>query len=113
MNSAGLVTASYIAATILFILALGGLSNQETARRGNWYGIIGMTLALVATILGVVTQHYTLLIIMLLIGGSIGLVLARRVQMTQMPELVATCIAWWGWLPYWLATRTSWITQPC
>src|SRR5210317_704486 len=89
MNSAGLVTASYIAATILFILALGGLSNQETARRGNWYGIIGMTLALAATILGVVTQHYTLLIVMLLVGGSIGLVLARRVQMTQMPELVA------------------------
>jgi NAD(P) transhydrogenase subunit beta len=89
MNSAGLVTVSYIAATILFILALGGLSNQETARRGNWYGIIGMAIALVATILGVVTQHYTLLIIALLIGGSIGLVLARRVQMTQMPELVA------------------------
>ena len=89
MINAGLVTSSYIAATILFILALGGLSNQETARRGNWYGIIGMTLALVATVLGVVTQHYTLLIIMLLIGGSIGLVLARRVQMTQMPELVA------------------------
>jgi NAD(P) transhydrogenase subunit beta len=89
MISAGLVTASYIAATILFILALGGLSNQETARRGNWYGIIGMALALVATVLGVVTQHYTLLVIMLLIGGSIGLVLARRVQMTQMPELVA------------------------
>ena len=89
MISAGLVTSSYIAATILFILALGGLSNQETARRGNWYGIIGMTLALVATVVGVVTQHHTLLIIMLLIGGSIGLVLARRVQMTQMPELVA------------------------
>ena len=89
MINAGLVTSSYIAATILFLLALGGLSNQETARRGNWYGIIGMTLALVATVLGVVTQHYTLLIIMLLIGGSIGLVLARRVQMTQMPELVA------------------------
>jgi len=89
MNSAGLVTVSYIAATILFILALGGLSNQETARRGNWYGIIGMAIALLATILGVVTQHYTLLIIALLIGGSIGLVLARRVQMTQMPELVA------------------------
>ncbi|MGD8975959.1 MAG: Re/Si-specific NAD(P)(+) transhydrogenase subunit beta [Gammaproteobacteria bacterium] len=89
MNSAGLVTASYIAATILFILALGGLSNQETARRGNWYGITGMAIALLATILGVVTQHYTLLFIALLIGGSIGLVLARRVQMTQMPELVA------------------------
>jgi NAD(P) transhydrogenase subunit beta len=89
MNSAGLVTASYIAATILFILALGGLSNQETARRGNWYGIIGMAIALLATILGVVTRHYTILIIALLIGGSIGLVLARRVRMTQMPELVA------------------------
>ncbi|MEJ2514560.1 MAG: Re/Si-specific NAD(P)(+) transhydrogenase subunit beta [Gammaproteobacteria bacterium] len=89
MNSAGIVTASYIVATILFILALGGLSNQETARRGNWYGIVGMAIALLATIIGVVTRHYTILIIALLIGGSIGLVLARRVQMTQMPELVA------------------------
>jgi len=89
MNSAGIVTVSYIAATILFILALGGLSNQETARRGNLYGIIGMGIALVATILGVVTGNYTVLIVALLIGGSIGLVLARRVQMTQMPELVA------------------------
>jgi NAD(P) transhydrogenase subunit beta len=87
--SAGIVTVSYIAATILFILALGGLSNQETARRGNWYGITGMAIALVATILGVVTQHYTILLVALLIGGSIGLVLAKRVQMTQMPELVA------------------------
>jgi NAD(P) transhydrogenase subunit beta len=89
MISSGIVTVSYIAATILFILALGGLSNQESARRGNWYGIIGMAIALVATILGVVTQHYTLLFIALLAGGSIGIVLARRVQMTQMPELVA------------------------
>ena len=87
--SAGIVTVSYIAATILFILALGGLSNQETARRGNWYGIVGMAIALLATIFGVVTQHYTILLVALLIGGSIGLVLARRVQMTQMPELVA------------------------
>ncbi len=89
MISAGIVTVSYIAATIFFILALGGLSNQETARRGNWYGISGMTIALLATVLGVVTQHYTILLIALLIGGSIGMVLARRVQMTQMPELVA------------------------
>ncbi|MGI9225814.1 MAG: Re/Si-specific NAD(P)(+) transhydrogenase subunit beta [Woeseiaceae bacterium] len=87
--SAGIVTVSYIAATILFILALGGLSNQETARRGNWYGITGMAIALVATILGDVSAHYEYLIVALLIGGSIGLVLARRVQMTQMPELVA------------------------
>jgi len=89
MINAGIVTVSYIAATVLFILALGGLSNQETARRGNWYGITGMAIALLATVLGVVTQHYALLIGALLIGGSIGLVLARRVQMTQMPELVA------------------------
>ena len=89
MISSGIVTVSYIAATVLFILALGGLSNQETARRGNWYGIIGMAIALLATILGVVTEHYTILFVGLLIGGSIGLALARRVQMTQMPELVA------------------------
>ncbi|MBT8079327.1 MAG: Re/Si-specific NAD(P)(+) transhydrogenase subunit beta [Gammaproteobacteria bacterium] len=87
--NAGVVTVSYIIATILFILALGGLSNQETARRGNWYGIIGMTIALLATVLGVVTQHYTILLVALLTGGSVGLLLARRVQMTQMPELVA------------------------
>ena len=90
MISAGIVTVSYIAATVLFILALGGLSNQETARRGNWYGILGMAIALVATVLGVVTRHYELLLGALLIGGSIGIVLARRVQMTQMPELVAS-----------------------
>lgn len=87
--SAGIVTVSYIIATILFILALGGLSNQETARRGNWYGIIGMAIALLATILGVVERHYEILLVAMLIGGTIGLILARRVQMTQMPELVA------------------------
>ena len=85
----GLVTASYIGATVLFILALGGLSNQETARRGNFYGMLGMGIALVATILGVVTDNYDILIGALLVGGIAGLVLARRVQMTQMPELVA------------------------
>ena len=89
MISAGIVTVSYIAATVLFILALGGLSNQETARRGNWYGITGMTIALLATVFGVVSQHYELLLGALVIGGSIGLLVARRVQMTQMPELVA------------------------
>ncbi len=89
MINAGIVTVSYIAATVLFILALGGLSHPETARRGNWFGIVGMAIALLATVLGVVTQHYALLVGALLIGGTIGLVLARRVQMTQMPELVA------------------------
>ena len=84
----GIVTASYIGATILFILALGGLSNQETARRGNIYGIIGMTIALLATI-GAVTGNVAILVGGLVIGGTIGIVLAKRVQMTEMPELVA------------------------
>ena len=87
--SSGIITVSYIAATVLFILALGGLSNQETARRGNWYGIIGMSIALLATIFGVVTRNYGLLAVVLVVGGGIGFMLARRVQMTQMPELVA------------------------
>jgi NAD(P) transhydrogenase subunit beta len=85
----GIIQVSYIIATILFILALGGLSNQETARRGNWYGITGMAVALIATVLGDVTQHYEYLILALLVGGTVGIIAARRVQMTQMPELVA------------------------
>jgi NAD(P) transhydrogenase subunit beta len=89
MQFNGILVVSYIIATILFILALGGLSNQETARRGNWYGIVGMAIALVATIWGIVTQTYIELIVALLIGGTVGLIAARRVQMTQMPELVA------------------------
>ena len=92
--SEGIVTASYVGATILFILALGGLSNQETARRGNLYGMIGMAIALIATIVlvnkdGVTNNNMDILIVGLLVGGSIGLVLAKRVQMTEMPELVA------------------------
>jgi NAD(P) transhydrogenase subunit beta len=85
----GIIQVAYIIATILFILALGGLSNQETARRGNWYGIIGMAIALIATFVGDVTQHYEYLIVALLVGGTVGIIAARRVQMTQMPELVA------------------------
>ncbi|MCP5214104.1 MAG: Re/Si-specific NAD(P)(+) transhydrogenase subunit beta [Pseudomonadales bacterium] len=87
--STGIVTVSYIGASILFILALGGLSNQETARRGNLYGMIGMTLALIATLIGIVTANYVVLIAGAAIGGLIGWVLAKKVEMTQMPELVA------------------------
>ncbi|MCH7820418.1 MAG: Re/Si-specific NAD(P)(+) transhydrogenase subunit beta [Proteobacteria bacterium] len=86
----GIVTVSYITAMILFILALGGLSGPETARRGNGYGMAGMVIAVLATILGIVTRQYTILLVALLIGGTIGIVLARRIQMTQMPELVAS-----------------------
>ena len=89
MLSQGVMTASYIGASILFILALGGLSSQESSRRGNYYGMAGMLLALTATILGVVTDNYLILISAMVAGSLVGLVLAAKVQMTQMPELVA------------------------
>lgn len=85
----GIITTAYIAASILFILALGGLSNQETARRGNIYGIIGMAIALVATIGGAQVTSYGTLGVCMLVGAAIGIFVASRVQMTQMPELVA------------------------
>ncbi len=89
--SATLATASYIGATILFILSLGGLSNPETSRRGNLYGMIGMTLAVLATVFGpqVTATGYAWIIGAMVVGGSIGLYAARVVKMTQMPELVA------------------------
>jgi H+-translocating NAD(P) transhydrogenase subunit beta len=87
--SQSLVTMSYIVATILFILSLSGLSNQETARRGNYYGMIGMTIAILATVLSDAVSAYGILIGALAIGGSIGLFAAKKVEMTQMPELVA------------------------
>jgi len=89
--SASLATVSYIGATILFILSLGGLSNQETALRGNLYGMIGMTIAVLATVFGpqVTGAGLPWIIGAMVVGGSIGLYAARTVQMTQMPELVA------------------------
>ena len=91
MFTTELATVSYIGATILFILSLGGLSNQETALRGNLYGMIGMALAVLATIFGpqVTWAGIPWIIAAMLVGGSIGLYAARTVQMTQMPELVA------------------------
>ncbi|MDP3878253.1 MAG: Re/Si-specific NAD(P)(+) transhydrogenase subunit beta [Methylobacter sp.] len=87
--SQSLVTMSYIVATILFIFSLGGLSNQETARRGNYYGMLGMAIAIVATALSESVTSYVILVIALLIGGAIGAKAALKVEMTQMPELVA------------------------
>lgn len=89
--TASLATVSYIGATILFILSLGGLSNPETARRGNVFGIIGMAVAVLATVLGprVTGAGYAWIVGALVVGGSIGLLAAKKVQMTQMPELVA------------------------
>ena len=88
--SSNLVAVSYIAATILFILSLGGLSNPESSRRGNLYGMIGMAIAVVATVAGRVAPAGIAWVAgALVIGGAIGLTLARTVKMTQMPELVA------------------------
>ncbi|MFZ2403564.1 MAG: Re/Si-specific NAD(P)(+) transhydrogenase subunit beta, partial [Methylobacter sp.] len=87
--SHSLVTMSYIVATILFIFSLSGLSNQETARRGNYYGMLGMAIAIIATALSASVTSYSILIVALLIGGAIGARAALKVEMTQMPELVA------------------------
>lgn len=88
MNN-GMIIAAYILSSILFILSLGGLSNQETAARGNRYGIVGMAIAIVATVLGDGVTAYALIILPMLVGGAIGGSLVAKVEMTAMPELVA------------------------
>jgi len=87
--SHGLVTMAYILASILFILSLSGLSRQDSSRRGNYFGMTGMAIAIIATVLSGQVNAYFFLIIALLIGGSIGARAAAKVEMTQMPELVA------------------------
>jgi len=87
--TSGLQTAAYIAAAVLFILSLGGLSSQENAKRGVWYGIVGMLIAVYATILGPQVTLNTILVVALIIGAVIGVLLAQRVEMTGMPQLVA------------------------
>ncbi|MCP3972786.1 MAG: NAD(P)(+) transhydrogenase (Re/Si-specific) subunit beta [Rhodobacteraceae bacterium] len=89
MFSLGLTSAAYIAASVLFILALGGLSNQESAKRAVWYGIVGMFIAMVATIFGPGVGNLFLLLVAVAGGGVAGVYVAQRVQMTEMPQLVA------------------------
>ena len=85
----GFTTAAYVVAAVLFILALGGLKNQESAKRAIWYGIVGMALAVVATLMGPGAGLWILSLLLIAGGAVIGIQLANRVQMTQMPELVA------------------------
>ena len=87
--SIGIVGAAYVAAAVLFILSLGGLSGQESAKRAVWYGIAGMALAVGATVFGPGMAHLWLVVLMLLIGAILGWIVAMRVQMTEMPQLVA------------------------
>jgi H+-translocating NAD(P) transhydrogenase subunit beta len=89
--SSSLATVAYIGATILFILSLGGLSNPETSRRGNWYGVLGMAIAVLATLFGpqVTSAGYPWILGATVVGATVGLYASRVVRMTQMPELVA------------------------
>ena len=85
----GFTTAAYVVAAVLFILSLGGLSNQESAKRAVWYGIVGMGLAVLATLIGPGSGLWLLSVLLIAGGGIIGYYIAQRVQMTEMPQLVA------------------------
>ncbi|MCO6184701.1 NAD(P)(+) transhydrogenase (Re/Si-specific) subunit beta [Rhizobium sp. L1K21] len=85
----GFTTAAYVVAAVLFILSLGGLSGQESAKRAVWYGIAGMALAVLATLAGPGAGLWLLSIVLVIAGGTIGWIVAQRVQMTEMPQLVA------------------------
>jgi NAD(P) transhydrogenase subunit beta len=85
----GFTTAAYVVSAVLFILSLGGLSGQEGAKRAVWYGIVGMALAVAATLVGPGAGYWLLSVLMIIGGGAIGYQLATKVRMTQMPELVA------------------------
>ncbi|WP_420022642.1 NAD(P)(+) transhydrogenase (Re/Si-specific) subunit beta [Cereibacter azotoformans] len=87
--SIGLTSAAYIAAAILFILSLGGLSGQESAKRAVWYGIVGMALAVGATVFGPGVGHYVIIGVMVIAGAVAGAYVAKKVEMTEMPQLVA------------------------
>ncbi len=87
--SIGIVSAAYIAAAVLFILSLGGLSGQESAKRAVWFGIVGMAIAVLVTILGPGVGNLEVILPMIAIGSAIGWYVAARVQMTEMPQLVA------------------------
>lgn len=87
--SSGLVSVAYVVASVLFILSLGGLSHQESSRRGNLYGVAGILIALVATVASVSDSGLVAIVVAVLAGASIGIVIANKVEMTQMPQLVA------------------------
>ncbi|WP_226663303.1 Re/Si-specific NAD(P)(+) transhydrogenase subunit beta [Microbulbifer aggregans] len=106
MNS--VISMAYLFSAVMFILSLGGLSSHETARRGNVYGMVGMTVAIIATIAGIASGAYLLVGIAMAVGAAIGIHLARKVEMTAMPQLVAllhsfvglaaVLIGWGGYL---------------
>ena len=108
--SQGIVNAAYILAGILFILSLGGLSRQESAARGNLCGIAGMAIALIATLWGGPVGNYGLIALIMLAGGAAGAVVAMRVRMTAMPQLVAILHSFVG-LAAVLVGFTTWLNS--
>lgn len=109
--SAEMQTAAYIASTVLFILSLGGLSDQENAKRGVWYGIVGMAIAVYATIFGPGVQLGPVLVVMLIIGAAAGIYVAKKVEMTGMPELVAALHSFVGLAAVFIGINSD-ITPP-
>ena len=105
--SIGIQTAAYIAASVLFILSLGGLSNQESAKRAVWYGIAGMAVAIVATVMGPQVEFSSILIGAIAIGAFAGAVVAMRVEMTGMPQLVAALHSFVGLAAVFIAVNSD------
>ena len=108
--SGGLVTAAYIVAAILFIFSLAGLSKHETSQQGNNYGIAGMAIALIATIFGPDTGNVAWILVAMIIGGAIGIRLAKKVEMTEMRSWWRFCTASSVWLRYWWVSTATCIT---
>ncbi len=105
--SAGLVSAAYIAASVLFILSLGGLSNQEKAKRAIWYGIVGMGVAVLATVSGPGVANYPLILAMIVLGTVAGRYVAAKVGMTDMPQLVAALHSFVGLAAVFIGLNTD------
>ncbi len=106
-------TAAYIAATVLFILALGGLKNQESAKRAVWFGIIGMAIAFIATIFGPGVTIDAVLVLTVGIGAVIGVIVAQRVEMTGMPELVAALHSFVGLAAVFIGLNSDMTAHDC
>ena len=104
----GIISAAYIAAAVLFILSLGGLSGQESAKRAVWYGIAGMGLAVLATVLSPDVANVAIIGAMVVIGAIAGWFVAKRVQMTEMPQLVAALHSFVGLLRFLSALMPIW-----
>ncbi len=107
----GLLLAAYVAAGVLFILSLGGLSNQESAKRAVWYGMAGMALAVLSTLLTPGIGNWPTILAMIAIGSAVGTVVARRVEMTGMPQLVAALHSFVGLAAVFIGLNAEWELQ--